>query len=984
MTHLSAQFSAEPHAIVQCVTLIPCHTLEDFPSFLEDAEAKSLLAAWTAAWHPSLIATTGRLPRWNRADSLPETLAGQLIFVPASAEPKLPSGFQAAIQAEISCRVVRADDRSGFLRECERVVPGILAPETNVTASAGTRTITPDDFFALGYAWLQVQLMTRRLRYTSNLDEIFFSSRVVEAAQKLIAGDGVEAAAALHEAFDALAQERDHYFSNDPHLIDLTLLASTTLGSSLALTLSKTLQAEQPPINVLIDCTLARTVAESQEPAAKQLLQLIDTEVVGVAGGGLKSNLAIHHQTAASARQAVADAKSATDRYLGKRCEVFARVAGPTPGDLAMSIAKENYIGAIPIDFASGEGWASEAKLIWSSSVPSIDVLVSKPIDGSRSDSFLSLAVRLGQAIDSGEIAAALIVHWPDGESDAYRDLRRAASWGLALGRFWKIDDFFRTGQHPYHHHRGQAAAGADHWLSSQVAEKAGDPLALAAKSYIDLITTEAACSIEALATLINPISLPRPSQSNDLEDFSEKRSSSAELLLHAANTFCDRLTGGHLSTEKVSHSVHSPLVAKPVNSYVVINPHAAATRVALRMDAAPVLTESVFGATKGVDGRFDVTVDVPAHGFVALRAAPTPPRRRWLSSPNRIAKGAMLINEFMQVEISPTCGGIKGVYSSGRSNRYSMRMVHVDDDAGSDTLVSDMMARALRVVRSDEALGVIETEGVLTWGDSRPAAEFTMRYSLARGSRWLWVEADLDSFNTSLLGVNPWRSYVAIRSAIATEAAILLAPLRDKLHRVEGKRLDSPAGLLIDETSRQTLLFNDGRPAHRRRGDRYLDSILLVRGEQPRPLRFAVGFDCPSPLTALRAIAVPPTVVELASPVADASAAPPSIPASGWLMHCATTDVQICDLRTESTSPLILTFLAVATRCESRKAKVRFCRSLVIAHREANGANRASSSVDASDPSDGFEVIEHSGDSIEFSLVGHEVTRIRVELASH
>lgn len=933
MTHLSPQNVAPSLFNPQSVTLIPCGTLEDFPSSLPDADARSLLAAWTAPWHPALLATTQRLPTWSRADSVPDPLADQIIFLPSGCESKLPGGFATACQAATNCRVIRGGSRKEFLQACESELRNLSIADINLSqnleVASDSRIVTADDFYALGYVWLQVQVMTRRLRYTSNIDEIYFAGRVIEAAKMMLAGDGPATVAALHDAFDSLAQERDHYFSNDPHLVDLTLLAPSTLGGSLAASLDRARWSHEPPFNFLIDCELAQTIASSPEPSAKTIRELIDQETVGVAGGGLPADKPIHHQTAGSVRQLVADAKTATDLALGHRCDVFARSSGPTPGDLATVISKQGYIGAIPIDFAAGEGWSNESKLNWSSSSPTIDVLVSKPIDGSRSDSFLSLAVRLGQSIDSGEVATALVVHWPGTESDAYVDLRRAASWGLAMGRFWKIDEYFRDGQHPYHHYRGRSDDGASQWLSSSVSAGTKQPLSNAANAYRNLLAQEAASTISTLANLINPLAVQSQPLSSTNDDANV-----------AGETFCSRLGGSPSSV--------------PKQGRLVVNPQSTATRTAISMDAPPVMTDSVYGASIGVDGRYDVTVDVPAHGFVMIQPSATPLKRRWFAPRKKIATSGMLVNEFMQVELSPASGGIKGVYSSGRGNRYSLRLVHVNDDAPSEERVAEMNARSLRVIRSDESVGSIEADGILKNASNKAIADFTIRYSLSRGSRWLWAEAELKPTSQSELGDNPWKSYFAFRSAIASEAAMIFAPLRDKLHRTEGKRIDAPAGLLIDEVNRQTLLFTDGRPSHRQRGDRFIDSLCLVKNESLRTMRFAVGFDVPSPIDSLRSLIAPPT----ATPC-HASA---TTPASGWLVHCSTPDVVICALRTESTSPLVISFLVIASRSESRKAKIRFCRNIISATRDANE-------------------LKYSGDAIEVPLSGFEVAQVRVEL---
>jgi len=985
MTHLSPQNMVDPPVVPQCITLIPCNTLEDFPTHLEDGDARSLLAAWTAPWHPKLIAAAGRLPRWNRADSIPEPLPNRWVFLSTGSLKKLPSEFFSTCQAAQNCRIVRGASRNEFLAQCEIEAPGI-GLDQEFSVQDDSRIVTPADFYALGYAWLQVQVMTRRLRYTSNIDEIFFAGRVIEAAQKMIAGDGPATVAALHEAFDTLATERDHYFSTDPNLIDLTLLAPSTLGNSLAMSLDQAVRAHEPPVNFLADSDVAEAIGQSHEPAAKILRNLIDSEVVGIVGGGIAKQHWIHHQTAASTRTAIAEAKAATDRLLGHRCEVFARAAGPTPSDLSTALVNNQYIGAIPIDFATGEGWSSESKLIWSSSAGAMDVLVSKPIDGSRSESFLAISVSLGKAIDSGEIATALIAHWPGAESDAYRDLRLAASWGLALGRFWKIDEFFRDGQRPYHHYRGHADDGANQWLSESVLARVQAPLRNASTRFQNLIATEAAQAITSLANLVSPTANPQ-TQSLTTENDQAKILGIASLDQHPR-----RLALSDPMTEIAAADFCSRLKAVPTKSSgpnqgcMVVNPHSTATRIALRMDSPPAVNEFVFGLSTGVDGRFDVTVDVPAHGFVTLQPTTALPRKRWFSARRRIATESLLVNDFMQVEISPTSGGVKGVYSgSGRGNRYSLRLVHVDDPASADDRETNMLARSTRIVRSDEALGVIEADGVLVNRASQPLADFTIRYSLSRGSRWLWVEADIKPASSTILGADPWKSYYAFRSAIASEAATILTPLRDKLHRADAKRYDSPAGLLIDETSRQTLLFSDCRPSHRKRGDRYIDSLLLVRDEPLQPLRFAIGFDVPSPMDALRSLIAPPAVVSFEPSTSDASS---HLPASGWLVHCPTQDVMLSDLKTESTSPLMISFLAIATRSESRMAKVRFCRNVSGASRESFSKSLvATSEVTTLDAmptglAATHQPIDHKGDSIEFPMSGHEVVRIQVELA--
>ena len=50
--------------ISRVINLLPCSNLDDFPTHHKGLDAESLLANWTVAWHPELIAATGSRPLW--------------------------------------------------------------------------------------------------------------------------------------------------------------------------------------------------------------------------------------------------------------------------------------------------------------------------------------------------------------------------------------------------------------------------------------------------------------------------------------------------------------------------------------------------------------------------------------------------------------------------------------------------------------------------------------------------------------------------------------------------------------------------------------------------------------------------------------------------------------------------------------------------------------------------------------------------------
>ena len=125
------------------IVLLPCHTLDDFPTWLEESEAEALLAAWTSAWHPALIAAAAAAPAWASVDLPPpeDTAVG---IVPAFCDDRF------AAQSG-------ADDSGRWVRHASAGIAEALAARLGVaiTGDGGlSGAAWADDFQALGLAAL--------------------------------------------------------------------------------------------------------------------------------------------------------------------------------------------------------------------------------------------------------------------------------------------------------------------------------------------------------------------------------------------------------------------------------------------------------------------------------------------------------------------------------------------------------------------------------------------------------------------------------------------------------------------------------------------------------------------------------------------------------------------------------------------------------------------------------------------------------------
>ncbi|MEM6981137.1 MAG: hypothetical protein AAF539_15865, partial [Planctomycetota bacterium] len=445
-------------------------------------------------------------PAAERQDDATDTTKRRLILIPDSCVSTLPSPMLELLSDDFSAVVdvecasiegdskpavdiyLRGSDRKTLLRrasESKFLDPSLA--ESCLYASGEqerrSREIRIDDFFALAYSYWQVQILTRRLRYTSNLDVSYFEKRVVDAAKAFFAENADACAEALHDAFDALAEERDHYFASDPSLIDLTLLTPQTVSDWTDVALADSEQADDPnlphddsilatPMNVLIDDAVAQSL--SNDPAlAERVKACLRQSDWAYAGGGPAPDVDIATLSCGEREHIVAGSLARVEAVTNEKPTVYARLGGGMNTAMVSAVASAGCVGVIPIDFLNGCGCGDESKVILNIGDHDVEALTAKPIDASDDASFLNLGPRLGEAIDGGEIATALMVHWPGAGCDSFHDIRRAATWTLALGKFWRIDDYFTSGEHPFHHgHAGSLLVPSANRLAEDHAEK--------------------------------------------------------------------------------------------------------------------------------------------------------------------------------------------------------------------------------------------------------------------------------------------------------------------------------------------------------------------------------------------------------------------------------------------------------------------------------------------------------------------------------
>ncbi len=240
--------------ITNLAVILPCQSLDDFPVHCHGDDAEGLLAACSALWHPALLAAVGKTPVWHYAGEPPPSLVGQLLVLPEVARSHLPHGYLEEARRQGAMLI------ENLTRRDEIVAAAIAALATGVvSATANADRNLAGDFLSLGFCYLQGELLTRRMRYSSHLDVGKFERASLAAAKSWTSGDVAEAQSQLGIAFNALLEARGQFYPVDAYLLDVILIAPTTIGQSLRDDLTW-----NAPQNVLISAETVECLARSE------------------------------------------------------------------------------------------------------------------------------------------------------------------------------------------------------------------------------------------------------------------------------------------------------------------------------------------------------------------------------------------------------------------------------------------------------------------------------------------------------------------------------------------------------------------------------------------------------------------------------------------------------------------------------------------------------------------------------------------------
>ena len=886
--------------------LIPTHGLEDFPTELTEEEAASILNAFAVCRHPALLSNVRTAPEWARADEPPHHLENHLFFVPSCCEGWMPHEWPEHARTNGATVIENCTTRE----EYEHELLSLLPDHSELPAE-----LTPD-FYALGTAWLLIELLTRKMHYYSSMDEHVFQKDQLAAADAAIAGDLTAAKAHLKGCFETLLECREHFYPVDCYLLDICLLRPEMIDEHFERTLESDI-----PVNFLLKGEHLREIAGQNPEAVQKLRQAVYDKRVEVLGGD-RYEKPVSTTTLQSVLWDLEEGSKVYQEFLGQTPKTWVRKRFGFTTQLPQILSQSGFNCAFHLALDDGLYPDEEqSKLRWEGCDGTVIDAVSRiPLAADGAVSYLRFADRMAESMQDDQVAGILFARWPEIKGVWFQDLQRMQSYAPVLGQFVTVDEFIMTTDHSGRLARHEEKSYLSPYLLQSMAYGEADPISrfrnfLQLRHQFDRTSWLARISEflrtkslaagdsqidewETRVELSGPDLTPEESTTTDSDEVpTELDDGEAKVEENHSNapSLADDLAQW-TTTELTSLSSLITTNGEKTPGLLVIN--------TLSQDQSAVIPLDDFKTPPAIDDhvkavQFDehckaAVVDVPGSGFLWLKESGN---NNQTKAPLPAAEEMTLRNEFFEVLINDQTGGIQHLKGYGRSpnrisqqiayrylleKRYSPDPENPDDVRKTNYSLSRMTH--CEILSKGPALGEIVTEVELLDPEDQSVIGSTRnRYRVWKSRPIVEVEIEITP-HLDAEG-DPWSCYYASRFAWKSESAVLTRGLLQGAHGIQGERFEAPYYLEIADSDKRTTVLMEGLPCHRRSGSRMFDSILMPAGQTNRKFRFWIAFDEPYPMQAAHQMLMPP--LSISTPQAPRTTA-------GWFFRVKQKNVQI------------------------------------------------------------------------------------------
>ncbi|MDO5581149.1 MAG: hypothetical protein Q4G69_08420 [Planctomycetia bacterium] len=850
------------------LVLLPCYSLEDFSLYRSADEAREIFASISAFYHPALLEFFGKLPDWEPAGSPSDYQDHRLILIPPCCESLIPKDWLQKMVEKEAFLIRDCSDRKMILEKALAFIDQKDPPfSEDITES----------FLAMGLAWFVSELLSRKLRYMSDIDLTELEKNALAAVKAFRENKPEAGNEELQKGYDLICEANEYYFPTPPKFLDLTRWTPEDSAESLKEMILKRKDREEKtnlflPLDTLdallkTDSSLADLMKEELENGRLQLIGSDRSEPLY-----LMPQFEIYHRL----KEVLDDYKSRLD-YLPS---VYQRTnAGYSPA-LPRLLRLAGWKGIL---LFTSDGWKpdhqEQDRLQWKGADGTLlPAIAQEPLDGEDDAVFMEQLDRMGYSYSATDIMTLLFAHRPGKEIEVLGDIARFNRFDPILGQTVGIGDYFEETEKS----GSVVEMEKDDFRTNFLTRSPDpDPISFWGNFYQNHFRSMAK----------NAFAL--------MDHFSEKREKSKEkdgdLLLRNGSP-----TEKKLVLEGKPASIAEPLTARTRTvlddqgkSFTLFTlPPFSQWKVRMDSNEEHCSGENL-NPSSAKPSFWKKTVDF-------LRGKKTESDKKmemieFVEEPlnrNEIHRYYAIRNEYFELRIDPATGELRRlqvfgkesleiqrglIRQPGRGNRFAFQLglrlspeqqkADPRDRKDGNFGYTIMSADQITLLENGPLVGRISISGRLMMPDGEIAAKFREILTVRRGSRIVNVKI---SFNPKILpDGHRWDHYYGCRFAWKDRLAEIRTGLHEMLWRTEKDYVQGPEA--VDIRSEQKIgitLLTRGYPFFRRYGMNRMDSVWITKDESERNFEFGIGVDLVQPIipSALGFLAPDPEILPVVS----------------------------------------------------------------------------------------------------------------------
>jgi hypothetical protein len=796
------------------------------------------LNAWTALWHPAVLADAAGPPRWASGHEHDPPLADHVYSVPETPAAFLSDDWDDRVRSAGSIAFRAAAERQETL--------------ANLGAALGNgrlewSTDAVHRLFGLGLAYLVIDTLFEAMEHQRLLDVGAFWADVQAATR-----EPTSAITHLQAAAGKLQAARDSLYPVTINLLDFALVDETS--DKLPATVGRRF-----PINVI-------TTGESLERLAVGPLAVSEGEPLVEICGGTYCDRADELLSIESQLWNLRRGLEITKRLTGLEVQTFASPRGSFHPHTPLLLQQVGLPRAIFQSFGGDSRLPTHkaAVIQWpAADGKQIEAFTRTPLPAEDPNTYFHLAHYLHQTIMQDSAAVFGLLHRPGTVAAPwYDDWLAASELAPVLGTWTTVPRFLGDGVIGDY----TSPANADDFAIEALEGRKDRPISVFADHQRLRRRLDAA---RTYAGLFRGLGGRHDAELHDHLGALENRIERFETVAGSDIDLLEARAAGPLIARLLGWAVDQ----KP--GLLLLNPCAFTRRVTVERDdfTAPPPVNGPVKSVQVNDNMTRLVVEVPALGFawVSRGGEPADPNSEVRTpKPIRLADQQTLRNEFLEAEIDPATGGLRSIRDSrSRENRLGQQLVY---QPGSKVVVE-----GIQVTSAGPALGEIVSTGRLVDDQDAPLASFRQRFRVWLGRPLLEMRIELHP-DQPPQGY-PWHAYYGARFAWRDEHASLSRAVVGQASVTTHTRPCTPDFLELRSGSHATVIFPGGLPFHQRHGSRMLDVILVTEGESATTFDIALSLDRDQPMQTAWGFTSP----VLAVPVEKG---PPHIGPTGWLFH--------------------------------------------------------------------------------------------------